>query len=521
MQGQIEEYSEIKVSKWMKTLSVIVLIGYGWLASVAFEPRFTPSPAVTNGVAWIEHGAIRGWSEIQAHRSLSLAAIAGVLREMEPEVLLLGGFAEESPSIVIDTDSNTHYGVSDTHLEISESIATSPGQLRKALLKSWVLQNGSPAMKSSLLRIEVLSDVLGAMVSADPSFSSIDGHHVEFPRIRNWLWFAGSLNSLCGSPWASLDLQGKCGSSDRLHALSFRPLLTSLIWKTFDTVSAFDRLRVMRAWVSYLQSAKVVATSAATSEATSEAAPFTEPSGLKEWRDWLRSEFDELFPVASISKSLPADVRESLEGGRLKALADSDLLVNAPLELTLSFHSGGNLNHESTPGAIAKNQTYLVIPEKSEPRLFPSGAALTTAQLRDLTSQMHVLESCGETAVGDILDLNIATKHVLFIRSCETGSLRVQGWATLAYGGLGEFSYARADAAFVQLNTDQLRLAVRRGILSREQSLMGLISRNGHKLLGLNEAQWRRDMGAFHAVGAIEAVEWFRPANAEELTHKH
>lgn len=502
-------YTETEKSQvadsWLIAVLIALVIAYGWMASVALEPSLHLPNGAVSYLGWIEDSVLKDWREIQRPRSLAFAQITHELRKIENEIVLLGGF-NEAPSLLIVIDDPNRYVVSDTRIEISESIAMAEGQLRKAFIKSWLLQNQpkDAIAAESLLRLEVVSDVLAAMVSSEDRLgNTADVGFIEFPSPKSWIQFAGSLDSLCGSAWTSLDLQGRCGNSKAVHPLSFRPLLTGMIWSVYKEMPPLRRFVLLRAWVEELKRSRG-------DEVQSEARP-TELAG---WRNWLVNEFRKTFPIELIAARSEFSEREK---EKLKIAAAhvenmADLTESERIEVKFVFNSDQPvLKSANLPnGSFQKVPSYIVADKSNGARLFPGDVALEKSDLKFFSTPLLVWESCVEPRLGELLDNPIESKRFLIVRSCDESD-RVGSWAKLARRGLSGFAKARPTAQFIQLNRDHLELAIRYGVLSKNSTFSRMRKEvRASQILGLDKPTWRGDVGAFQVLGAIEAIEWYR-----------
>lgn len=495
------------VDRWMMAMMIAIVVAYAWMAAAILEPKLEVPNGVVSSIVWVEGTEFKDWRDIRRTREFELTQIARELRKAEEDLVLLGKPAE-LPGLLIVVDEPRRYVISDTRIEISEAIALKRGQLRKAFIKSWLLQTqpkGSSAIATrSLTRLEVVSDVLTAMLSSDPRLGAFnDKGFIELPSPVSWARYAGSLDALCGSDWTSLDLQGRCGNSKRVHPLSFRPLLAGMIWKVFQEVPTFRRLELMRAWVAELNLEKP--------EGRGEEKAL--PRKLPEWRAWLNSEFKEIFPVEALA------LRMSLSDENQEALLKASRAVES---MTLTADSrrfnvdfvfkSDRAVFDDKHDLLKEGVSYVVVNGASGARLFPGDIELDSDELRSISTPLLVWESCSGVSTGSLLNYSIVGERYLYVRSCK-GEQRLKAWEQLARRGLAAFAGVRKEADFIQLHRENLLLAIRQGVVSRRTSVPSLMKASKERrsrLLGLNTSTWRRDIGAYRVLGAIEAVEWLR-----------
>jgi len=499
------EHEESQVPDvWLTAIMVFVVIAYGWMASVALEPKpRLPNQAVSY-LGWIEGSKLKDWREVQKPRSLQFARITREIRKIENDLNLLGGF-QEAPSLFIVVDDPNRYVVADTRIELSESIAMAEGQLRKAFIKSWLLQTQpkDAIAARSLLRLEVVSDVLAAMLSSKSWFENpvVDGR-IEIPAPKAWIRFAGSLNALCGSPWTSLDLQGRCVQSSSLHPLTFRPLLAGMIWSVYKEMPPLRRLMLIRAWAEELLTSR-----------GDESLNSVIPTELADWRRWLEVEFRKIFPVDSIAARAAFSEleRERLSLAANRVEAESGLTESGRTEIQYVFFSDRPLPESAQIRALG---SYVIIEKSGQARLYPGDVILDSADLKQLSTPFFVWESCKEPKVGELLDHPVQAKRYFVVYSCDEGN-QLASWARLARRGLAGFIKVRPEARFMQLHREHLELAIRHGVISK-RSVLSRIKEGtrASEFLGLEKPTWRGDVGAFQVLGAIEAIEWFRSSGS-------
>lgn len=499
------EHEESQVTDvWLTAIMVVVVIAYGWMASVALEPKLRIPNEAVSYLGWIESSKLKDWREVQKPRSLQFARITRELRKIENDLDLLGGF-QEAPALFIVIDDPNRYVVADTRIEISESIAMAEGQLRKAFIKSWLLQMQpkDAIAAQSLLRLEVVSDALAAMLSSKSLFENpANDEAFEIPSPKPWIQFAGSLSALCGSAWTSLDLQGRCVQANSLHPLSFRPLLAGMIWSVYKEMPPLRRLMLIRAWAEELKTSR-----------GNESLNHLIPTDLSGWREWLEVEFRQIFPVDAIAarSGFSELEREKLSLAANGVATEAGLSGSEQTEVKYVFSSDRSLPDSVRLRSI---DSYVVIEKNGGARLFPGDVALDMADLKDLSTPFFVWESCKEPRVGELLEHPIQAERYLLVHSCDDGD-QLASWARLARRGLPGFVKARPAARFMQLHREHLELAVRHGVLSKK-SILSRIKEGtrASEILGLEKPTWRGDVGAFQVLGAIEAIEWFKSSGS-------
>lgn len=489
------------INRALLAVSIFLVMAYAWLAAQLLEPHREPPAAAVARVSWLVKGEEKPWDEFQA-RHLNPLAVESVWRSFENvarSLPLIGSFAH-APRLVIDTDHEGRYVIGDDKVVISQNIALADGQLVKALLKVWLLQRAAPGLTASLLRFEVLSDVLAAMVTDNLRFE-LPGYarSVRIPRVRNWLVFAKSYVDQCSSPWRSFELQGACGESHEMSPLSFRPLLDAMLLQVYDQQSVFARADFLRSWSRALTVASPSKGSTLDLERASRR--------LVDWRDDLIGEIQLLL----------ADQGTNLQ--REAILEQSQLLK--PIAVSAVMHSQqpeseGEFIHGSLPGrtreafvASLGGEAWLVTPQWCGQA--GSWVHLDPSDLTTLSSPLLVVESCQKTMVSELLRLPSESKRILYVKSC--GGHRMARWKALLNDGVKGFATLEPESPFLLLQRGELVRAVAHNQLGATDLLESYMSKSvasERSLLGLNTAEWHREMLAYKVLGAIEAIEWFR-----------
>jgi hypothetical protein len=512
-------FPSVLVERLMLAGSIIVVLCYTWLAANTLEPKFEAPKNVASELVWLSGGQAREWREVQAYKQQSSERINVALGELSRVIPVIGGF-RLAPEIVIDADHQDRYTIGDERILLSENIAAADGQLVKALLKVWLLQRAGPEYTASLLRIEVVSDLLTGMLFHTDSFGLPgDRGAVSFPPTpEGWIGFAKSYEAACESPWKSLELQGPCGNSQALNALSFRPLLDGIVWSVFENVSTFKRYEFLRSWSKALR-AQTTVTDASTEIA---AVRRESPRTLVEWRDWLARELLLLVPMESTRPALEAAAGRA---GLQKSVAVSMVIHRAGPDLVLEniqtalpgrVHDSFIVSFENNQGSDRKDDQWLVTGAAfGQPA---SWVRLEADELSEIEAPLFVFQSCRPTTLSTLISFPVKSERLLYVQAC-TGHPS-DGWKSLLVDGLKGFARAEPDFPFLQLQRSQLAFALERGQLELQAPLASYMQKTPvgtRGLLGLSTAEWRRDMLAYRVVGAIEAVEWFRSPPAQSL----
>lgn len=123
------------------------------------------------------------------------------------------------------------------------------------------------------------------------------------------------------------------------------------------------------------------------------------------------------------------------------------------------------------------------------------GGVKAPGTLRSMSSELPiqharlaVMTDCSPPSIGDVMSISIPVERVVWKPECD---LR------------------KSD--FIQVRPSALKLALSRGLLSRQEKLDDFVLKNGQSpWLGLADAKWDDRLNAYQVRGVIQAVELFR-----------
>lgn len=435
----------------------------------------------------------------------------------------------------IDYDNPRRYLLTSGRLELGREIVMARGQLLHAFLKVWVLQNASSRFSTPVFRQDVIADVLSS-VESNGLRLGVPGEkrEVSYHDINGAGFFqqVATFGKLCESDWKPNDLLRICDGI-RASALpvvhevspfSVRRVVGEVIWKTIEPLNTFERLDFVRAWIVHL------------TENTSDGTPIGDEalipseSSLLQWQEWAREEVRALLP----DRVLDTWRRGGHWASRLRSSHAAAL--NA-LELTLQDNIKVDIvaRFDGTERAAEFRRALFApfkIPGFSSPRiaivgvgeryqLWPGAVALSRNELRRIRSRALIWESCESPNVREIISFPVLTDRALVVRNCSASSEVIRYRSFLSYGAEG-FSLDNPAVSYVQMHRPSLEFALERGWLRWKTLLADLfqarhVTSGADRKLGLYEASWNPQMRAFRVLGAVEAVEWFRPESRAPL----
>jgi hypothetical protein len=197
--------------------TVILTFVYAWLGAKLMAPAAAFPPSMIAGVKWVAQGQISRPEKSPSFQWLEHQRMSGELRKLASPLELIGGL-KQPLQLIINTDAPQTLRVDESTLEIGLDLAKVQGPLSKAVLKAWLMQKAGTAVSGSLLRTEVVTDALLAILRGrnlgDGGFLFFDPRS-SVPKLhepRNWLNYAGSLEDVCQSQWSIAELRTLCES---------------------------------------------------------------------------------------------------------------------------------------------------------------------------------------------------------------------------------------------------------------------------------------------------------------------
>jgi hypothetical protein len=500
------DFAENRVhSRILLTLTLIVIFGYAWIGSWVLRPRLIlPARLVAHAVVLEKRAAIE-ISKLPERFPFFASRLQGELVALDSTLGLIGPF-REPVALEINIDEPERYHVSETRIELGIHLLESRGQVAKAFLKAWLMQKAGREIHASLLRLEVASDLLWAFLEGNGELESLGTHEqLRYREPQEWLVAARSFREYCNSALASHEIKSICGGLiaepesagawvDEISPLGFRGLIGSMVWRHFATLSLFKRISFIKEFAVRL----------ADSRGRFDEMP--QSAGLLAWQKWLRNEYrswvggavaEEPLQVAKLAVESPI------------AVAAVFRPVRASAEALESFSALFNLASQRA----WRRPFAAVVAHGDGLRLLPGKATIAASDASTLSSEWLVWESCETPDVSDLERAVVQSRKIMVVRECEKALSA--NYLSLVSMGIEHFARLNPEKAFVQLKTSALRLAAKRGLLSNDRLLAGLLLGGGSAYtasadLGLRGAEFKKDLGAFRVLGAVEALEWYR-----------
>ncbi|HVK61299.1 MAG TPA: hypothetical protein VM432_07100, partial [Bdellovibrionales bacterium] len=371
------------LKKLTLALTVSFCLGYAWLGTRAGEPGDRVPRSYVEDVFVIHDQNVYSLGQLHGFFFREMGRTLNELNGIEATVQQLGRLKKKI-AVVVDMDRPLRLVTTGDRITIGSEIVRAPGQLAKAVLKAWLLQNGREELKTHL-RLEVLSDVLLALNEGGLDLSVPRMAPATFDQPKHWTHYAETYSDLCRSQWLAVDLRGLCkantaASSNAPTFLAFRPLIGEMIWQSFQTLSVHKRVIAVRKWMRSLRDTQI------------------------------ENEID-----------VEADSIPSRIEGELLALAPQLKIDTSPLSREMDLDLLVAVQDDA--GIYAKDAVPLLAGTKSlvvngkDYLVSKSGAAVPRSELT-VTAKTLALVGCTIPSVGEAVKSLSDFKRVVFIRSC-------------------------------------------------------------------------------------------------------
>ena len=484
------------------SLTVALTVAYAWFASLALESRATFDSSVIHSSSIRRGGRLIPWSDLALGSALIGARTRSVAGDVGAFAEGLGGF--KAPlTFVVNLDEPMRYSVSGGRVELGAAVLVANGQLAKALLKAWTLQNAGPAIRASGARVETVSDALTAMASGGLRLEDPRTHAVaDYPASGSALTWFGALTSMgraCDSGWASMDASELCRAeltkglswSGSASETTSRLLVGAMIWRAYRSLSPFGRLAMMASWAAWLREPVGRRQGA-------------RPTNLASWRAWLREEFEFVLPPGAF----PGD-RATSELARLEQT--TSLSKDGPpfLDYVARTETAHDLTREASRGGWVGAR----VGADGAARLFPGDVQLSSEDARTLRARDLVWESCAPPTLGQVVG-PARVQRILFVQNCGGGRIDYRPY--FKFGG-ETFARANPKVPFMEMHWPSVEFLLTKRLKQPGDSVLSLVTeREGvlKKSLLPHVARWLDLPRAFRVAGTIEDVVLYRSAEA-------
>ncbi len=495
------------------SLVVWMVLGAGlWAHIESIPPQLEPT-LISAATVVLENGEKRIWQDAPVRIRYDLDQIYQEVERADDFFQALGPF-HNPVHLRINFESGKRFRLEADQLELGIEIARQSGQIRHALIKSWILQKLHPRFSSSIFRQNVLADALWALAGNGLSIW-VPGRSQKLEYVAEGSSFfeqVGTIATTCGSPWVAMEIlqvcsQMKTTSEDHdVFALSMRRVVGQVLWKSIEDLNAFERLQFLKLWMAHLTApGETKLTAAAT-------------GSIWNWRTWAREEVDQLLPENLFAAIGAAKSNSRFISARAAALKLLELETGQDhrVDLIAQFDTLDSAAHFALD--VFKKRVQVGMPPirsviagvgKSF-YLLPGGARLVKEDFAKLHARRSVWESCEFPQVQDLLSFPIATDRTLMVRACNGKTVSYRSF--IGYGVEG-FALDNRGVQFIQVHRPSLEFAAEKGLLPNGDIFQQLIANArpvADRKLGLTEAKWNTHLNAYRVLGAIEAIEWYR-----------
>jgi len=410
-------------------------------------------------------------------------------------------------------------------ITLGSAYIESTGQVRHAFYKAWLQQQTAFRSPQSLLRLNVIADVL---IAADRNGlelqNPISKHYLKFESIRRTLFLESvqSLSQNCLSDWRPPEIETICAKAlaDRPDDLGqpvpygFRHFLGLLIWSRFSQSGGFERLEALRQWIRYLSQSSENSDRA--EEETSVATEFTKLP-LVGWRSWVLEEARALMGPLSDTNSL------SQVSNQFGLNFDDGISVDLMIKMENATRTAEAATDLFFVHQLARNPSVRTLVAKIDDDfvLLPGQVTLQPEDVLQIKSKSLVWESCSWPKFSELLSSTLQIERFFVVKSCHSDSKstaapqrspQYRGYAV--YGAEG-FAVDQPSTAFVQVHRASFESAFKLGLINDKDGFDLVFDssrrQQANSRLGLAEASLITQISAYRVRAAVQAFEWFRP----------
>lgn len=503
-----------------------LVLGVGFWAHLDSRPTPLPEKLVVAATVVDRSGQMSTWAD-------SPFAARADQDDLQREFTSAAGFLSaigvrfEPVRFELNYKSPQRYLITARRVELGNEIAMAKGHARHAIFKAWVLQNAGARFAIPVFRQDVISDLMLAI--ADNGLRlGVPGQSAEISyddsERATFYQQIATFGRLCRSDWKPNDLLGFCNGIqasklpvvDETSPFSLRRAVGEAVWRSIEGLNAFERLAFTRAWLDYLAKPE-------SSSAAEDVVLIPESMSLWAWRDWARGEFAALLPASAEALNFPKQNLGNWSDARLIALerAGLDMREELKLDIVARFESteaadAFEKNVFAKAGVLALLAAKTAVVNVADNFfLLPGGTRLSSADLKRIRARAVIWDGCTAPDVQDVVGFPVNTDRALVVENCKAEADVAHYRSFIRYGVEG-FALDNPDRKFVQVHRPSLEFAMERGWIRAQSFISGLIGQGrpaeGDRKLGLSEANWNPQMKAYRVLGAVEAVEWFRPS---------
>ena len=480
------------------TLMVLVLV----FAFVARKPLCIDSKLVeridsisSSGTATAYRCGLHKHVDFDENLALEIKTLGRKLQVLEKYFEWMGGL-QKRVSITVIANSDNFYRIQDHQIFIGDRFLKAEGQIEKVILKVWLNERASGALRSQPVVTESLSDLLYFSLSGEFNVQEIgskfnlgDDFDSRWPRVLNN--FAG----YCRSPWRLNEDLTRCEREseiqkravDEVENLSLRPLLSQSMIAAYKKLRSSERL----SWLANL--GQSLNTMAFNDDFLMADSSFL----LKETIRFI-SLLDIQLPYRQFSVHFENELKERGFSDFQQISRSYDFLVFVE-----------DLSSPWLKQIKQANQNHRIAIEFQGQQIANEESQIPLQAMDVVSGKNGIVIRCGEINFETIKQLSHQVDKLLYIRSCGQDNIDLTAYFEKGVSGLAA---KNRNLQFIEFHTSSLRLALKRN--PRLENLKILesttIQANFFDHLGWEKPEFDTQLKAYRANSVIEAVDWYR-----------
>lgn len=433
------------------------------------------------------------------------------LNTFERSLEILGGLKNR---IVIKISEESELGFT-----IQNSVLTMPlnqvrhqGQIEKAILKLWYMENASDELKNRLLFSEVFTDFLFHSLYGNLKIADVEsGIEIETELDSRWPQVLSNQKNYCESIWKSPELKADCQTnklitdSREIFVMSLRPLLTQAMIESFEFLEPSEKMQFLRKFGRYLSEMKYL----------------DKVFGMTVQSKDRQTYFDAIFEVENFKYLLNRLKIDSQESRKLahyfdfemKKLGFIDAEVRSIFDVVIVSNNPSQRLLDHIPYLFKKKSKkffafetgrYLTVDLKKEP--------LSIEVMGLVQAHRGILVQCETPSVSEMRKYSEKFQRIIYVRDCEQSpdsSEKLQ-LEDLIQGDVLKFARRNPQLKFAEFHMPSLMMALNK---VPDIEIVETLSKKNWKalsVLGFEDPTFDESSKAFKSNSAISFVNFFR-----------
>lgn len=419
--------------------------------------------------------------------------------------------------ITINDDQPLVFRVRKNQLIIGKKLLNVSGHLERGLIKIWLAERkAESAGLKNYVFTEAVTDFLfhaykGSFKIEDPlTMMKINFANVKWPQVLT------SRDGYCESSWKVSEHYYYCSNKklsmqiddDLIAALSLRPLLTTVMIKSYNDLDFEGKIKLLNQFDQYLRSQKL-------DSAKSIEMVLNEIHPLKKGIMNIKKISDLVSSSALVNSKKEYREFYARFAMGLQQAGVSDSFAEAYFDFIFEYPDELDINSKFFKSlvqtAIKNPNVQIALKDKNQIWVLPSKASLPINSFDMIKSQQHVLMACLDMKTLNVANYFNQSEKLLMIKGC--GSSRNIDFESLVQSGVRGFSFKNKKIAFIQFHLPSFEMKANE--LSHIQNFFELVksrdvSKKEFQVLGWSQIQWSDDFSAYKPKAAIDAIEYFR-----------